>query len=78
MHGALEDDKVTLIHMVYMITAIISITSIIVIMLINAIFNIYLIVSTAIYTIHVGLFTVFLAQRSGPPPRSLLTLVRDI
>ncbi len=50
-----------LIHMMYMITAIISIISIIAIMLINAIFNIYRIVSTARYTIHVGLFNVFLA-----------------
>ena len=52
-----------LIHMMYIITAIISIISIIANMMINAIFNIYLIVrvSTAIYTIHVGLFNVFLA-----------------
>jgi hypothetical protein len=47
--------------MMYIITAIISIISIIANTLINAIFNIYLIVSTAIYTIHVGLFNVFLA-----------------
>ncbi len=43
----------------YMITEIILIISIIAIMLIDSIFNIYLIVSAAIYTIHVVLFNIF-------------------
>jgi hypothetical protein len=61
-----------------MITEITLIISIIAIMLIDSIFNIYLIVSAAIYTIHVVLFNIFLAYVSGPPVRSLLTLVQDL
>jgi hypothetical protein len=51
--------------MMYIITAIMSIRSIIAIMLINAIFNNYLIVSAAVYTMHVVLFNMFLAYRSA-------------
>ncbi len=51
--------------MTYMIAVIISIISIRADMLINTIFNIYLIVSTSKYTIHVELFNIiWLAVRS--------------
>ncbi len=67
---ALKDDKVKPLeylfitysmHMMFMITAIVSILLIIALMLINGIFDICLIVSKAIYTIHVELFSMFLA-----------------
>ncbi len=62
--------------MMHMIYAIISIISIISIIWINAIFYIYLIVITDMCTHTLVLSIMFVAQRLGPPLRSLLTLVR--
>ncbi len=57
--------------------ATILIISVIQIIQINAIFLIYLIVITDMYTIPLILTIMFVAQRSGPYLRGLLTLVRD-
>ncbi len=68
MHGALDDNKVKQIriyicngiHMMHIIYAIISIRSIMY-MQINAVLFIELIVITAMYSVYVELFIIFLA-----------------
>ncbi len=68
MHGSLEDDKVKQLehtyvieYMLHIIYAIILIISIMYIMQINAILFIELLVITAMYSIDVELFIIFLA-----------------